>query len=123
MSARVRDVCAAALRPGVERNNNLVNDGFSQSESPPKKTCGAASRRRYTSREKVGVIQELRDLESRSAEVRARFGMTPLFYLEHKSGISASNISKWQKDEDSLVQQAADKVRSCLMATCTRRRL
>ncbi|CAM9872033.1 unnamed protein product [Ectocarpus sp. 6 AP-2014] len=66
---------------------------------------------------------ELRDLESRSTEVRAHFGMTPLFYLEYKSGISASNISKWQKDEDSLVQQAADKVRSSLMATCTRRRL
>lgn len=60
---------------------------------------GAATRDRYTSRQKIRVVEELRELKARGEEPTRVFGMTPLKYLSEKVNIPASNISKWQNQE------------------------
>lgn len=101
------------LREGVEKN--VVSDGFPGAEPARKQTRGAETRRSYSMREKASIVEELRELEGRKQEVRAHFNMTPLIYLEHKPGISRSNISKWQQEEHTIVADAADKVKGALM--------
>eukprot|EP00903_Cladosiphon_okamuranus_P018578 g17101.t1 len=106
------------MREGGEKN--VVSDGFPAAETARKHTRGAETRRSYSTREKASIVEELRELEGRKQEVRAHFNMTPLIYLEHKSGISRSNISKWQQEEDTIVADAADKVKGALMRKTSR---
>ncbi|CAM9910425.1 unnamed protein product [Pylaiella littoralis] len=111
------------LRP--KRNgvgeDNMVTDGFpATEEEAPKKTRGAEHRRQYDVREKVSVVEQLRELESRAQEVRAHFIATPLQYLADITGISAPNISKWQRDEAKYVAAAADSVKKKLFDTTSR---
>lgn len=64
-----------------------MRDGFPATEKEARKqTRGAETRRSYSMREKAAVVEELRELEARTQEVRAHINMTPLSYLEHKSG-------------------------------------
>lgn len=107
------------LRTAAE--NDMMSDGFPATEKEARKqTRGAESRRPYSARMKASVVEELRELEARAQEVRAHFNQTPLSYLEHKSGIAMSNISKWQKDEHNIMAEAADKIKGALMKKTSR---
>ena len=80
-------------------------------------TCGAASRRSYTAREKARPIVQLRELENRSLVVWGWHGMSPLQCLSLKTGVPSANISKCLLEEAGFVKEPAKKVTSGLMKT------
>ena len=96
---------------------DLVIDVFPpDNQQLAEKTCWSELHHRNTDREKVSIVSELREHDSRLQEVIANDGMTPLNSIGHKIRINIGNIGKWEKDEASLLNKDMDKVVGQLIA-------
>ena len=69
----------------------------------------------YTNRERAAAIEKLRRFYKQPRAIFEAYRMTPLQYASKTVGTAESNISKWAKDEDNIVEVAANKITGGLM--------
>ena len=92
-----------------------LNDGFSCDDDKSTGRCGAEQRRVYTNRERAAAVEKLRRFQKQPRAIFEAYRMTPLQYASKTVGTAESNISKWAKDEDKIVEKAANKITGNLM--------
>ena len=99
----------------LQPKQRLLNDGFSCDDDKPDGRSGAKQRRVYTNRERAAAIEKLRRFQKQPRAIFEAYRMTPLQYASKTVGTAESNISKWAKDEDNIVEVAANKITGGLM--------
>ena len=99
----------------LQPKQRLLNDGFSCDDDKPDGRSGAKQCRVYTNRERAEAIEKLRRFQKQPRAIFEAYRMTPLQYASKTVGTAESNISKWAKDEDNIVEVAANKITGGLM--------
>ena len=99
----------------LQPKQRLLNDGFSCDDDKPDGRSGAKQRRVYTNRERAAAIEKLRRFQKQPRAIFEAYRMTPLRYASKTVGTAESNISKWAKHEDNIVEVAANKITGGLM--------
>ena len=61
------------------------------------------------------AVEKLRRFQKQPRAIFEAYRMTPLQYASKTVGTAESNISKWAKDEDKIVENAANKITGNLM--------